>query len=72
MTNPFRITVTIHGPAESFRRRSGAWEGQQKEAFLVSSVAGTKAERREKEVVKSGLQARFQVDTEEKSFRSSP
>ena len=48
MTNPFRITVTIHGPAESFRRRSGAWEGQQKVAFLVSSVAGTKAERREK------------------------
>ena len=48
MTYPFRITVTIHGPAESFRRRSGAWEGQQKEAFLVSSVAGTKAERREK------------------------
>ena len=57
MTNPFRITVTIHGPAESFRRRSGAWEGQQKEAFLVSSVAGTKAERREKGVVKSGLKA---------------
>ena len=49
MTNPFRITVTIHGSAESFRRRSGAWEGQQKEAFLVSSVAGTKAERREKD-----------------------
>ena len=48
MTNPFRITVTIHGPAESFRRRSGAWEGQQKVAFLVSSVAGTKAERRGK------------------------
>ena len=48
MTNPFRITVTIHGPAESFRRRSGAWEGQQKVAFLVSSVAGTKPERREK------------------------
>ena len=34
MTNPFRITVTIHGSAESFRRRSGAWEGQQKEGFL--------------------------------------
>ena len=42
-------SVTVHGPAESFRRRSGAWEGQEKEAFLVSSVAGTKAERREKE-----------------------
>ena len=40
MTNPFRITVTIHGPAESFRRRSGAWEGQQKVAFPFPRFAG--------------------------------
>ena len=39
---------------------------------LVSSAAGTKAGRQEKRVVKSGLQARFQADTEVKSFRSSP
>ena len=53
-------------------RRAGGGRGQTNKRVLVSSVAGSKAERQEKRVVKSGLQARFQVHMEEKSFRSSP
>ena len=59
--------VTPH----SFRAARGVG-GTGIEPFLVSSVAGTRADRQEKGVVKVGLKANFRAHTEEKSFRSSP
>ncbi|EFC98036.1 hypothetical protein CLOSTHATH_03754 [Hungatella hathewayi DSM 13479] len=35
------VVIRYHSrPAESFRRRSGAWEGQQKVAFPFPRFAG--------------------------------
>ena len=42
-------SVTVDGQLKSSARHRGTWAEQENEPFLVSSVAGTKAEKQEKE-----------------------
>ena len=44
------IIVTVHSPLKASAGYTGTRVGQENEQFLVSSVAGTKAEKQEKGV----------------------